>query len=137
MDNRNASIIYILLTTIIICALLYIVASIFIINDGQLKYIINKFVNVFPINRFDNEVKINIYTTLVDFIIKLRNIKLGDLISINKQIVPEIVHSDIIEMPTNMDWDSQIKYCSKKDGYIEDIYYDETVRPTKPSMILY
>lgn len=134
MTALNCYVIYSILLSLLVCLIIYIIYVIFIISDDKLVYIVNKFVVLLP---FDEQAKKNIYKSIVDFLIMLKNIRFCEphpSVNASKKMI------DIVGMPINnpvMDWADEIKYCDNKNGYIEDIYYDETVRPTKSVFTLY
>lgn len=119
--------ILVLLIVMTICLLLMLLPT-----DNQLKYMLWNSINRLP---FTDSVKENIYLILIDFITKIRNRK----IMINNQIAQETNNDNIqIKIPLKKDrWYHKIKDCSTKGGTIEDIYYDEIIKPSKSSITLY
>ena len=99
-------------------------------SEEHLKYIIWSTINIFDMSNVSKE---KIYITTIDFLIKIRNIKLFKSIdsSSNKN------KTEIINIPDMNNWYSKINYCTNNSGKIKNINYNEIIKPTKPAVILY
>lgn len=124
-----------MLIIMVMCLIIYIVYAVYMMNEDKLRYIIGKIVYVMPL--YDNVVKYNIYNNIIDFIMMLRNItycNTGDIAAENTK------NSNITSIPIDspvMDWMDEIQYCDDRGGQIDNIYYDETVKPSRSIFTLY
>ncbi|ARF08911.1 hypothetical protein Catovirus_1_961 [Catovirus CTV1] len=123
----NKSVKYtVLILLIILIVWLYLILK--SCDIDKLKYMIIKTVKLLPLTE---EGKGNLISTICNYFMKKTG-KLLNIIPSEEKVLENIKISDKINP-----WDNKIKYCDIKKGRINNIYYDQTIAPTKSSFILY
>lgn len=127
--------VYLILVLLMVCIFIYLIYVTYVMEENKLKYIIGKMIYIIPF--FDDVTKHNIYETILNFIMMLRNLSYCSGGSNGEKTIKM---TDIIGIPINnpvMDWMDDIQYCDNDNGYVCDLYYDETIRPSKSVITLY
>lgn len=122
---------YFILLVITIILIIIFLIIILVPSTEQLEYAVWNTLNIFFLS---DETKEKTYRLLIEFITKIRNIK---IIS-QKKIINEETKMINVNIPDSIkNWQNKIGFCDKNEGNIDIINYDEIIRPTKSSVTLY
>lgn len=119
----------------IIIILLGFLIIILLPDDKKIIYIIRNTICFLPLSQ---EAQNKLAKIIIEILLYFRNLKPNYFFS--RIHIPSSSQSikKEIKIPKEFNlWDEKINYCSKKDGKIDDIYYDESVLPSKATVTLY